>query len=160
MRTLAGFGVWLGVAIGVYLGVGRKNTQLCIPVRRILLLCTAILGAACEGRRPEFGVSVFANDTIPVLFTLELTGGLSMGIRAQAFDPGPNKSLIMTTPAQLTVQSGEGTATITSQKGGALIVQPLGVMPDSGDTSSVLGSVVKLTRAGTQRSVKLTVEKQ
>ena len=129
-------------------------------MRHILLLSVAILQAACDKAPPEFGVSVFANDTTPVQFAMDVTGTLVMGIRANGFDPGPNKTLFMTTPAQLLVQKGEGTATITSLKGGALLVQPLGVKPDSGDTSSAQGLVVKLARTGTARSVRLTVVKQ
>jgi hypothetical protein len=139
---------------------GKKH-QPCLAVRRILLLSVAVvIAAACDNGPPEFGVSVFANDTLPVQFSMDVTGTLAMGIRAQGFEPGPNKTLYMTTPAQLLVQRGEGTATITALRGGSLLVQPLGVNPDSGDTSSAQGMVVKLARpTPTQRSLKLTVEK-
>jgi hypothetical protein len=124
-----------------------------------LLSSAVLLVVACDPRPEEFGVSVFANDTLPVRFEMEMLGGLEIGIRASGFTPGRNRTLIMTTPAQLLVQRGEGTAIIRSLAGGAMIVQPIGIKPDSGDTSSALGTEVKLVRAGTQRSVKLTVEK-
>ena len=125
--------------------------------RLLLLLISAVLTAACDPSPPEFGVSVFADDTVPVSFTVELTGGLSMGVRATNPRMGPNKSLIFTTPTQLVVQKGEGSATIASLRGGTILVQPLGAKPDSGDTSSALGTVVELRRIGVQRSVMLRV---
>lgn len=126
----------------------------------LTLAVTAILAVACFDRPPEFGVSVFASDTLPVTFTVSLTGGLVMGLRSQNFHMQPDKSLIMTTPAQLIIQRGEGTATILSVSGGRVVVQPLGINPDSADTSSAEGHQVKLSRAGERRSVKLLVEKK
>jgi hypothetical protein len=146
------------IASGASLAIGR--VVYLGNVRRLLLLTTAVLTVACEGRPPEFGVSVFADDTLPVIFTVELTGTLVMGLRSDGFRMRPDKSLVMTTPAQLIINKGAGTATITSLRGGNILVQPLGVKPDSGDTSSALGMVVKLARTGVQRSVKLTVEKK
>lgn len=117
------------------------------------------MASACNERPPEFGVSVFASDTLPVVFTVSLTGPLVMGLRSQNFQMRPDKSLLMATPAELIIQSGDGTALITSLSGGRLVVQPLGVNPDSADTSSAEGLAVKLLRTGEQRSVQLAIEK-
>jgi hypothetical protein len=107
---------------------------------------------------------VFADDTLPVIFTVELTGSLVMGARSDNPQMRPDKSLVLTTPAQLVVQKGEGSATITALKGGAVLVQPLGAKPDSGDmasvTSSAPGTVVKLWRIGLQRSMMVRVIKK
>lgn len=130
-------------------------------MRRVRAL-PALLGAvalACAERPPEFGVSVFAADTLPVVFTVSLSGPLVMGLRSQSFQMRPDKSLMMSTPAELIIQSGDGTALITSLSGGRLVVQPLGVNPDSADTSSAVGLSVKLLRTGEQRSVQLAIEK-
>ena len=132
-------------------------------VRRLFLLVSAVLTAACDPRPPEFGVSVFADDTLPVIFTVELTGSLVMGARSDNPQMRPDKSLVLTTPAQLVVQKGEGSATITALKGGAILVQPLGAKPDSGDmafTSSAPGTVVKLWRIGLQRRMMVRVIKK
>jgi hypothetical protein len=133
-------------------------------VRRLLLLISAVLTAACDPRPPEFGVSVFADDTLPVVFTVELTGSLLMGARSDNPQMRPDKSLLLTTPAQLVVQKGEGSATITALKGGTMLVQPLGAKPDSAatssDTASASGTVVKLWRIGARRRVMLRVIKK
>lgn len=127
-----------------------------------LLLCAAVCAAvltACEQRPPSFGVSVFADDTVTVAFTVSVTGTLVMGLRSDVFQMRPDKSLLMTTPAELIIQRGEGTALIESLRGGRLAVQPLGVNPDSADTLSAEGHVIKLVRTGEARAVKLLVEK-
>jgi len=87
-----------------------------------------------------------------------------MGARSDNPQMRPDKSLLLTTPAQLVVQKGEGSATITALKGGTMLVQPLGAKPDSGDTSpdtaSASGTVVKLWRIGARRRVMLRVIKK
>lgn len=126
----------------------------------LALACSAVFAVACFERPPEFGVSVFAADTLPVTFTVYLTDQLVMALRSTNFKMRADKSLMMTTPAQLIIQRGAGTARIVSISGGGLVVQPLGVNPDSADTSSAEGRTVQLTRTGELRSVKLVVEKQ
>jgi hypothetical protein len=128
-------------------------------VRPFLLVLVAALTAACQERLPEFGADVFASDTLPVSFTMSLTGSLAIGIRAEGFRMQPDKSLIVSAPAQLIVQRGEGTATITSLSGGRLAVQPLGLPPGSPDSLAAEGRVVTLTRAGEERRVTLAVER-
>ena len=133
-------------------------------MRRVIavlgLACSAVFTVACFERPQEFGVSVFSADTMPVTFTLYVQGSLVMGLRSQGFKMRPDKSLIMITPAQLIVQKGEGSASIQSVSGGRIVVQPLGVSPDSADTSSAEGLSIGLVRTGEHRSVKLTVEKK
>src|SRR5262249_9577338 len=97
-------------------------------MRRVLavltLAVTAIVSIACFDRPAEFGVSVFSADTVPVNFEMTVTGGLVIGLRARTFRPRADKTLLLTTPAQLIIQNGEGTATITSVSGGLLVAQP------------------------------------
>lgn len=131
-----------------------------VPVSlRPLLLVAAAFCAACEERPPEFGVSVFADDTLPAIFTVSITGSLGIGLRSEAYQMQPDSSLIMTTPAQLIIQLGAGTAIITSLHGGRLAVQPIGVSADSAELVTVEGTVVKLVRAGEERRVTLSVER-
>jgi hypothetical protein len=139
----------------------RKEVAMLYPFvwRHAAAVLGAALLAACRSRPPEFGVSVFADDTVAVAFTVSLTGSLVMGLRAESFKMRPDKSLQMSTPAELIVQSGEGTALIESLDGGRLAVQPLGLHPDSGGTSSAEGRVITLARVGEARTVKLSVEK-
>jgi len=154
----------------IYVPVSRRASGLhsgslyLDTVRRLFLLVSAVLTAACDPRPPEFGVSVFADDTLPVVFSVDLTGSLVMGVRSDNLQMRPDKSLLLTTPAQLVVQKGEGSATITALKGGAILVQRLVAKPDSGDmafdTSSAPGTVVKLWRIGVQRSVTVRVMKK
>ena len=125
----------------------------------LILAATAVIASACLDNPPEFGVSVFAADTLPVTFTVSLKGSLVMALRSKNFHMRPDKSLIMLTPAQLLIQRGEGTASIESVFGGRIVVQPLGVNADSADTSSAEGLTVQLARKGELRSVKLNVEK-
>ena len=124
-----------------------------------MLLLFAGLTSACEGRKPEYGVSVFSTDTLPVTFTVTLTGSLALGLRSEGFHMRPDKSLVLTTPAELVVQRGDGTARIESLQGGRLAVQPLGVSADSADTSAVEGRVVMLVKPPERRVVTLTAEK-
>lgn len=129
-------------------------------VRPLLCAATAAAAlAACEPRPPEFGVSVFADDTVTVAFTVSLSGSLVMGLRSDVYQMRPDKSLLMTTPAELIIQRGAGTAVIKSLRGGRLVVQPLGAGPDSTATASAEGLVVRVERRGEERTVKLLVEK-
>jgi len=123
------------------------------------LFIAAVLTTACEGRPPEYGVNVFSADTIPVVFTLQVTGSLGLAMRSDGFKMRPDKSLVLSTPAQLTVARGDGTARIESIRGGRLAIQPLGISADSADTATVEGLVVMLVKPPNRRIVKLTPEK-
>lgn len=118
------------------------------------------LACACSRNEEEFGVDVFAVDTLPARIYMNLTGTLQMGLRADSFYTTPDKSLILGTPASLIIQKGAGTATILSiDTTKRIAVQPLGVPPDSAEKVGAVGTVVKLTRVGGERRVTLEVEK-
>jgi hypothetical protein len=131
---------------------------------RLPQLVVATVGltlCACTPERPpEFGVDVFSTDTIPAKISMTLTGTLQMGLRADQFYTTPTKALILETPASLIIQRGAGAAIIasldTSQR---IAVQPIGASPDSADALGAVGTVVRLTRVGEERRVKLEVER-
>lgn len=127
--------------------------------RQLLLLVSAALLAACNERPPEYGVSVFSTDTLPVVFTLSLTGSLALGMRSEGFKMRPDKSLVLTTPAELIWSRGDGTARIETVRGGRIVVQPLGVTDSAADTTAAVGYVVLLVKPPERRLVKLSVEK-
>lgn len=126
---------------------------------RLLVVGAALLASACEGRPVAYGVSVFSTDTVPVAFTITVTGSLALGLRADGFQMQPDKSVILTTPAQMLVQEGDGTVRIESARGGRLAVQPLGVTDSTADTTTVEGRVVLLVKPPEKRLVTLAVEK-
>lgn len=123
-----------------------------------LVLVGVSLASACD-RPPEYGVSVFSTDTLPVTFTMTLTGTLSLGLRSDGFKSMPDKSLQLTTPAQLVYNRGDGTARIVSVSGARLAVQPLGPMDSTADTATVEGHVVLMTKPPERRLVTLKAEK-
>jgi hypothetical protein len=128
-------------------------------IARLLVAITAVSSlAACEGRKPEYGVAVFSTDTMPVVFTLTVTGNLALSMRSDGFQTQPDKSLLLTTPAQLTVARSDGTARIQTVRGAGLAVQPIGFPPDSADTTTVEGRVVVLTAPPLRRIVTLKAE--
>lgn len=108
---------------------------------------------------PEIGVEVFSSDTIPARFTVTVAGTLQMGLRADNFEMLPDKSLMMTTPAALVVQKGEGSADIILLKGSALSAQPIGTSPDSADALGVTGTKLRMTKKASSPVVTLSVEK-
>lgn len=129
---------------------------------RLALATFLLLSAAtaCSRREQEFGVDVFSTDTVPAKIYMNLTGTLQMGLRADNYFTTADKALILLTPASLIVQKGEGTADILStDTTQVLAVQPMGVSPDSADKVGVTGRVVRLTRVGEERSVRLEVVK-
>jgi hypothetical protein len=114
---------------------------------RPIIVTAAIFLNACEGRPPEYGVNVFSADTIPVAFTMTLTGSLALSMRSEGIKMQPDKSLVLETPAQLMWARGDGTARLESVGRGRLAVQPVGIGADSpSDTAVVEGSVVMLVR--------------
>jgi hypothetical protein len=141
----------------------KARVQFGVPMRLVtrfcpLLVAVAALTSACD-RPTEYGVSVFSTDTLPVTFSVTLTGSLALGLRSDGFMMQPDKSLLLTTPAQMTVSRGDGTARIVSVKGGPLAVQPLGVTDSTADTATVEGQVVMLTKPPEKRLVLLKAEK-
>lgn len=106
----------------------------------------------------EYGVAVFSTDTIPVMFTVTLTGSLGLSLRSEGFQMRPDKSLVLTTPAQMTVARAGGTARIESMRSGRLAVTSIGV-GSGADSSTVEGQVVMLTIPPEKRAVILKSEK-
>lgn len=107
-----------------------------------------MLVAACTPREREFGVDVFSADTIPARVYMHLSGSLQMGLRADNFYT-KGDSLVLLTPVSLIVQKGEGSAEVFSlDTTQVLVMQPLGVSPDSAEKVGVTGRRLKLTRVG------------
>jgi hypothetical protein len=126
----------------------------------ILGLAVALLASpGCDSREAEFGVDVFSADTIPAPVYMNLSGTLQLGLRADNFFTRTD-SLVLMTPVSLVVQRGAGSALVfsldTSQR---LAMQPLGVPADSAERAGVVGRVLRITREGDERSVKLEVVK-
>jgi hypothetical protein len=129
--------------------------------RQAWLVVAAAMLTACNERPAEYGVSVFSTDTLPVTFTVTLTGSLALGLRSENFRMLKDKSLVLSTPAEMVVQRGDGTARIVSTKGQSLAVQPLGIGSDSSaDTVTVVGPIVMLVKPPDRRVVKLSAEKK
>ena len=126
-----------------------------------LVAAAVLIGSVSCRKDGEFGVDIFSADTIPGRVDMNLTGSLALGIRADNFLGTEDKAkLIFLTPVSLIVQRGEGTATVFSlDTTQSLIVQPLGLPPDSAEKVGVTGRVVKITRVGEERSVRLEVLK-
>jgi hypothetical protein len=127
--------------------------------RHTLLVLVAALSSACDRRQAEYGVSVFSTDTLPVSFTLTVTGTLALGMRSEGFQVQPDKSLLLSTPAELVVTRGDGTARIVVVKGARIAVQPLGATDSTADTTTVEGHVVMLVKPPDRRLVTLRAEK-
>lgn len=106
---------------------------------------------ACSEPRAEQGVDVFSADTLPVRFTVSMTGDLAVSLRFGSVAMRPDRSLILETPGSLVIRKGAGTATVTSlDSTRRLALQPLGTPPDSVDVVGVVGSKVRMTRDGRQ----------
>lgn len=123
-------------------------------------LLALLMLTACTSAPTRVGVEVFAEDTLPVLFTVTMLGPLEIGVEADRSWIQPDKSLLFQTPATLIVQAGEGSALISPVKGDQRIaVQPLGVSPDSAERAAVVGNAVKITRTTKDAPLTLEVEK-
>ncbi len=118
-----------------------------------------MLASACDRRPAEYGVRDFSTDTLPDAFTVTVAGSLAIGVRSESFQMRPDKSLVLSTPAEMVIARGDGTARIESVNGGRLAVQPLGVTDSAADTTTVEGRVVMLEKPPEMRLVKLTAEK-
>src|SRR2546423_14764856 len=124
-------------------------------------LLVLMAAAACAGEKREVGVDVFADDTLPAMFTVELTGKLEVGLRSENFYLRPDKTLVLQTPASLVIQKGSGTMLIKSLAANRRIaVAPIGTPPDSSEALAAVGTVVKLERAGEEKRYKLAGEKK
>ena len=129
-------------------------------MRRPLLLLLLIAGCSPPPVK-EVGVDVFSNDTVPTRFIVTLSGSLVMALRSNNFYMRPDKSLVLETPGSLIVQKGEGSATIASfDSTRKIAVEPIGTPPDSGDMAAVVGRVVRVTRVGEERRVKIQLERR
>ena len=118
-----------------------------------------LLAACSKKRSADIGVDVFSVDTMPRRIYVHATGTLEIGLRADQIYSSA-KSLTLGTPATLIIHKGAGTARILSVDSTQRIaVQPLGVPPDSAEKVGVTGRVVRLTRVGEERQLKLEVER-
>ena len=104
---------------------------------------------ACSAQRPEqLTVDVFAEDTVPVRFTLTITGGLQMRVNAEKAFVRPDKSLVFETPTTLYVDRGDGASLLRAlDSTQRLVVQPGGLPGDSAERAAVVAPVVSITRA-------------
>ncbi len=117
-----------------------------------------LLLAACMPHAPippgEFGVHVASakSDTTRAPFTVQLTGHLQLGIRARIVAMRPDSSLLLSTPADLVVNEGLGTAVLTAADSAAvLVVTPLD--PADSARATVRGHAVRVVRADDTRHV-------
>jgi hypothetical protein len=122
----------------------------------------AVLGAACSmpSGEEQLGVEVFSEDTIPVRFSITMSGGIELRVDAErAFRQGES-ALVFETPAKLLVARGSGQSTIAAlDEKRRLIVQPIGVPADSAERAAVVGSAVQLTRPRDEPRLGLLVAK-
>lgn len=127
-------------------------------------LCLVVL-AACAVPAPEstreYGVEIFAEDTVTAVITVSVTGNLQVNLKGDNFRIMPDKSFMITTPARLIAARGVGTATITSvDSTRRLAILPIGTPEDSVDAATVTGTLVKFTRLGYERGkLRLEVER-
>jgi len=131
------------------------------PIRALLLLLLVACAVPATETTREYGVEIFAEDTITARITVSVTGDLQIALRGDNFQVMPDKSFIVTTPARLVATRGVGTATITSvDSSRRLAIVPLGTPDDSLDAATVTGTLVKFTRLGYERGkVRLEVER-
>lgn len=118
---------------------------------RSFAAATVLAGVTACGTPPAppqtLAVEVFADDTIPVLFTLEQRGSIQVGVSAAETLVQPDQSILFRTPAVLTVRKGDGSSAIRVRGAGRVAVQPAGVSPDSAERVAIVGSEVRLVRA-------------
>jgi hypothetical protein len=129
-------------------------------VRRRLLLAILVAGCSLPSRQEQLGVEVFSVDTIPVHFSLTMSGGIELRVDAErAFRQGES-SLVFETPARLYVARGSGQSTIAAlERDRRLVVQPIGVSADSAERAAVVGSAVQITRPRDEPRLALEVSK-
>lgn len=106
----------------------------------------AVLLVGCSAQKPErLSVDVFAEDTVPVRFSLTVTGTLQMRVNAERSFAQPDRSLVFETPAQLFVYKGDGTALVRALDGTQRFTVQLS--GDSTERAAAAGSAFVLTRA-------------
>jgi hypothetical protein len=129
------------------------------PIQRLLLILAVAGCAAPEPLPRDYGVEVFAEDTVTARLMVTTSGTLQVQLRGDNFKVRPDRSFEITTPAWLVVQRGVGTATITSLDGHRLAAVPIGTPTDSTDAKTVLGVRVYVTRLGGERGrIRLAAE--
>lgn len=119
----------------------------CVAIAAALLLA----GCLPEPPKPppEIGVHVAsgADDSARIQFTVTVTGSLVLGVRSRQFGMRPDKSLLLSTPADVVVNKGAGSAVIVAlDSSGRLAISPL----DRADsaTATARGRAVRITRVG------------
>jgi hypothetical protein len=120
-----------------------------------------LLATACAVPAPprEYGVGIFAEDTVTARVSIAVTGTLQVTTTGESLTTGPDKTLTLGTPGSIVIKGGVGTATITSlDSGRRLAVVPTGLAEDSAEKATVMGTVVKLSRMGYE-GARLRVEK-
>lgn len=136
------------------------------PISRAAISALAAwLIAACNAPPPQqasrpYGVNIFAADTVTARIVVDVSGDLQLDLKGDAFRVLPNRRFSVSTPASLVIVRGVGTATITSlDSASRLAVVPAGTPDDSLDAATVMGTVIKFTRLGYERSHRLVVER-
>jgi len=114
-----------------------------------LLIAVVLFACNAPGPPREYGVEIFAQDTVTARLTVSVTGTLQVNVRGENFSVLPDRSFSVGTPASLVIRGGVGTATVTSvdstQK---LAVVPAGTPPDSTDARTVSGTKLYISRMG------------
>lgn len=117
-------------------------------MRLALLVAFVLTACSTPPQAGQLGVDIFAVDTIPVRFTVTMSGTLQMRVSAEKSYMRPDKSVVFETPATLVVYKGAGTSLVSAvDTGQRLAVQPLGVSPDSIERmdAAVVAAAVQIT---------------
>jgi len=124
---------------------GRRTAA---PALGLVALCACTTPA----RPREIGVHVAgaANDSARMRFTVTVVGTLELGIRSTVMAMRPDKSLLLSTPADIVVNKGAGSAVIAlADSGSALRVTPLD--PADSAKATATARAVRLTRQENDR---------
>ena len=107
-----------------------------------------MLLVGCSAPKPErLSVDVFAEDTVPVKFSLTVTGTLQMRVNAERSVVQADRSLVFETPAQLFVYKGDGSSLLRALDSTQRFTVQLGGGSDSAGRAEAVGSAVVITRA-------------
>ena len=124
----------------------------------LALACAAACAVGCRRQPPpppaEVGVHVAnaANDSTRAKFFVAIKGSLQLGIRSMIVGMRPDSSLVLAAPADLVVNTGNGSAVITAADSGVeLRITPL----DRADSAqaTVTAHAVRIERQGNARHV-------
>ncbi len=88
------------------------------------------------------------DSTAHARFTVTVAGSLELGIRAPFFAMRPDRSLILSTPADLLVNKGAGSAVIAATDPGAVLVVTSLAGAGAGAAATARGHAVRIERAG------------